>query len=103
MHKALGQRDAIVPLNVIATAEDSDVAEEPDEEPSTSAAGPSFPNLSGSKRPKSKRRQNEVLEYLQDYTERQEKRQRELDEREGGKKQEQLDTLIGIFELVEKQ
>ena len=42
MHKALGQRDSIKPLNLIATAEDSDVPnEEPDEEPSTSAPGPS--------------------------------------------------------------
>lgn len=39
MHKVLGLRDSIKPLNVIATAVDSDAAEEPDvETPSTSTS-----------------------------------------------------------------
>lgn len=42
MHKTLGQRDSIRPLNIIATAVDSDVAEDPDEVASTSAQGHSL-------------------------------------------------------------
>ncbi len=113
MHKAMGDKDSIKPLNPIATAVDSDVAEELDEAVGTSArsestadnrpnspsAGPSTSSdpLPGCSRPK---RKNEVLEYLKEYGERQEKRQRELNAREEEsekKREQQLDTLIGIF------
>ena len=107
MHTALGQRNSFRPLNIIKTAVDSDVEEEPDEVASTSALGLSTTLSEGSRSIKSRKRKNEVIEYLKEYTERQEKRQRELDEREEereNKKQDQIDKLICILgKLVEKQ
>ncbi len=126
MHKAMGDRDSIKPLNPIATAVDTDDAEELDEAVGTSSSGSSTSSVStavnqprtpspgpstsadplpGSSRPKTKRK-NEVLEYLKEYGEMQQKRQRELDAREEErekKKEEQMDALIGILgKLVEK-
>lgn len=49
MHKVLGLRDSIKPLNVIATAVDSDAAEEPDvETPNTSTSSEQTPSRSAS-------------------------------------------------------
>ncbi|CAJ1057781.1 uncharacterized protein LOC121638256 isoform X2 [Xyrichtys novacula] len=116
MHKALGDKDSVKPLNLISTAGDvaGNPEQQPDEEtphtssgccsgfPATSDSPPATaPGTSGTPTPgSSKRKRNEVLEYIRDYTERQDKRQRELEKKEEereDRKEKQLDQLIGIL------
>ncbi|CAJ1087346.1 Hypothetical predicted protein [Xyrichtys novacula] len=64
--------------------------------PPATAPGTSSTPTPGS----SKRKRNEVLEHIQDYTERQDKKQRELDKKEEereDRKEKQLDQLVGIL------
>ncbi|CAJ1078652.1 trihelix transcription factor GT-3b-like [Xyrichtys novacula] len=111
MHTALGDKDSVKPLNLISTAGNPE--QQPDEEtphtssgccsgfPATSDSSPATaPGTSGTPTPGSSKRKNEVLEYIRDYTERQDKRQRELDQKEEereDRKEKQLDKLIGIL------
>ncbi|XP_061590684.1 uncharacterized protein LOC133456248 isoform X2 [Cololabis saira] len=123
MHRALGPRDSSRPFNIIASAmdwseeapyegPDEGLDEGPDEGPSSSAPGPDedpgspAPGQSHSGGKKPRKRKNEVLTFLLDYGDRQEKRLRELDEKEEEREKrrdEQLSRLIDIFgKMVDK-
>lgn len=72
-----------------------------DQVPTPSTLSSTTPNEDRDQAPNPKKRKNEVVEYLKEYTVRQESRQRELDVKEEEKEKKKRSNLTGLSAYLE--